>query len=263
VYHPDVTAPGVDISSSCDTTGTVVGPCPPGSNETASGTSMASPHVAGAAAVLFQANPKLTPTELRWALQATATPVTNTEKTGDSAFWQAGYGHIDLAAAVDLVRSSNYADLIRATQRAADARVFAASGYRVDRSDIWMWAAVPATFEGVPDTRSYTIGVAEGTSALKVALSYPSLGTAGLNGMEYVATVLDGAGKVVGTTEANFTNGSSSAFVDLSTLSGLDYSKPWTIEVSGNRALSDPDTLDSDSALGRTVTMTFAQLRSN
>src|SRR5687767_6624141 len=59
VYHPDVTAPGVDISSTCDSAGTpaVIGPCPPPDygNETASGTSMASPHVAGAAAVLLQA----------------------------------------------------------------------------------------------------------------------------------------------------------------------------------------------------------------
>jgi serine protease AprX len=29
VYHPDVTAPGVDISSTCDTAGSVIGPCPP------------------------------------------------------------------------------------------------------------------------------------------------------------------------------------------------------------------------------------------
>ena len=29
IVHPDVTAPGVDISSSCDTTGTAIGPCPP------------------------------------------------------------------------------------------------------------------------------------------------------------------------------------------------------------------------------------------
>ena len=61
LVHPDVTAPGVDISSTCDTTGTVVGPCPPNDNTTASGTSMASPHIAGAAAVLLQAQPRLTP----------------------------------------------------------------------------------------------------------------------------------------------------------------------------------------------------------
>ena len=40
VYHPDVTAPGVSISSTCDTAGTVIGPCPPPNydNATASGT---------------------------------------------------------------------------------------------------------------------------------------------------------------------------------------------------------------------------------
>jgi serine protease AprX len=222
---------------------------------------MASPHVAGAAAALLSANPNLTPTEVRWALQATAASVTNTEKTGPSAFWQAGYGHIDLAAAVDLVRAPNYAERIREQQRSADARVFAASGYRVERSDVWMWPAPAATLGG-SDSKSLTIGVPEGTKALKVALGYPSLGTVCCNGMEYVATVIDGAGKTVGVTTANATNGSSSLFVDLSSVIALDYSKPWTLEVSGTYALSDPDTLDSDSALGRMVTVTLAQLRS-
>ncbi|MGH9185796.1 MAG: S8 family peptidase, partial [Acidimicrobiales bacterium] len=78
VYHPDVTAPGVNISSTCDTAGNplVIGPCPPPNynNRLASGTSMASPHVAGAAAVLKQANPALGPDQVRQVLQATATP---------------------------------------------------------------------------------------------------------------------------------------------------------------------------------------------
>ena len=92
VYHPDVTAPGVDISSTCDTVGTVIGPCPPPDygNATADGTSMASPHIAGAAAVLLQANPSLTPDQVRSALQATATPVkaadgTRAARSGRSA----------------------------------------------------------------------------------------------------------------------------------------------------------------------------------
>ena len=102
VVHPDVTAPGVDISSSCDTAGTVVGPCPPGENTTASGTSMASPHVAGAAAVLRQARPSITPAQIRSALQVTATPVIGTfEEDGPArrlGFWQVGYGYVDLGA---------------------------------------------------------------------------------------------------------------------------------------------------------------------
>ena len=81
VFHPDVTAPGVAISSSCDTAGTVVGPCPPGENTTASGTSMASPHIAGAAAVLLPGPTRRSrPAQVRSALQATATPVVGTRE---------------------------------------------------------------------------------------------------------------------------------------------------------------------------------------
>jgi serine protease AprX len=261
VYHPDVTAPGDSISSTCDTIGVAVGPCPPNSNETASGTSMASPHVAGAAAVLLQANPRLTPDQVRMALQSTATPVTNTEQTGRSPFWQAGYGHINLSAAVNLVRSSGYASAISSKQATADAAVLGSLGFTVQRSDVSMWDAPPATLGGVPDTKSFAIPVPSGTKALKVALGYPSLGSVLVNGFDYTATVKDGAGKVVGSTTANFWNGSSSLFVDLRSVKGLNFSKPWTVEVVGTYAASDPDTLDSDSALGRKVTLLVAQLR--
>ena len=91
------------------TAGTAIRACPPPNytNATASGTSMASPHVAGAAAVLLQANPQLTPDQVRRALQATATPVT--DAGGDVlAFWQIGYGFVNLDAAVDLVRGNSW-----------------------------------------------------------------------------------------------------------------------------------------------------------
>uniref|UniRef100_UPI00263A23AB S8 family serine peptidase n=1 Tax=uncultured Nocardioides sp. TaxID=198441 RepID=UPI00263A23AB len=41
--EPDIMAPGVSISSSCDSTGTVIGPCPDHGNTSASGTSMSWP----------------------------------------------------------------------------------------------------------------------------------------------------------------------------------------------------------------------------
>jgi serine protease AprX len=260
VYHPDVTAPGDNISSTCDPVGALTAPCD-GDNAEASGTSMASPHVAGAAAVLLQANPKLTPAQVQMALQVTATPVTNHEETGISAFWQAGYGHVDLAAAVNVVRTKDYAKQLTAKQKSADAAVLKASPYTVHHSDLWMWDAPRATVAGVPDSKTFNISVPSKTKAIKVAVGYPSLGSVAINGMEYVATVKDSAGNTVGTTTANFWNGSSSLFVDLKSVTGLDYSKPWTVEIVGNYAVSDPDTIDSDSATGRKVTAVVAVLR--
>lgn len=67
----DLYAPGVDIES--------VGIGDPAATDTMSGTSMASPHVAGGAALYLAANPEATPAEVAEALTTNATPdkVTN------------------------------------------------------------------------------------------------------------------------------------------------------------------------------------------
>jgi subtilisin family serine protease len=67
----DILAPGVNITSAWYTGNTAT--------NTISGTSMASPHVAGAAALVLAANPTWTPQQVRDALVANATPdvVTN------------------------------------------------------------------------------------------------------------------------------------------------------------------------------------------
>ena len=54
-----------------------------------SGTSMATPHVAGIAALLFEANPTLTPAEVKQILASTANPM-----PGRAAF-EVGAGHVD------------------------------------------------------------------------------------------------------------------------------------------------------------------------
>jgi subtilisin family serine protease len=64
---PEVVAPGVAILSSAPRPGT--------GWEIASGTSMAAPHVAGAAALLLQRHPEWTPDQVKSALAVTATPV--------------------------------------------------------------------------------------------------------------------------------------------------------------------------------------------
>ena len=265
-YHPDVTAPGVAISSTCDTAGTpvVIGPCPPPDydNAEADGTSMASPHVAGAAAVLLQANPNLTPAQIVSALEATATPV----KAADGSalpFWQIGYGYVDLNAAVNLVRGKSWSKSLAKAQAAADARVLGTDGFAVSRSDMWQYTAPPATFAGT-DSHTYTAPVALGTGFIKVTLSHPSLAVVGINGTSYDVTVKDAAGKVLGTTTESITAGAGTAsvLINLANAGPVAYGT-FTFEVSGFYAASDPDTLDSDSLLGRVVALQVAQLNRN
>jgi serine protease AprX len=77
--------------------------------------------------------------------------------------------------------------------------------------------------------------------------------------------VRDAAGQLVGvTTEAPTGAGTASLFVDLRAfrVPPVVYGA-FTFEVSGELAVSDPDTLDSESLLGRMVTLQVAQLRTN
>lgn len=261
VYHPDVTAPGVNISSTCSTAGTAVTACPPYTNTTASGTSMASPHVAGAVAVLLEANPNLTVDQVQQALQATATPVAAADGS-PLPFWQGGYGYVDLNAAVALVQGKHWAKNLGRAQAQADARVLAADGFRVLSSDFWTYDA-PRLAVGGTDQRQYAAAVASTTRFLKVTISHPSLAVVGRNGMNYTVTVRDAAGQVLGvTTEAPTGAGTASLFIDLASFQNpaVTYGT-FTFEVRGERAVSDPDTLDSESLLGRMVTLQVAQLQ--
>ena len=264
-YHPDVTAPGVAISSTCDSAGTpaVIGPCPPPNydNAEADGTSMASPHIAGAAAVLLQANPALTPEQVRLALQATATPVAAADGSA-LPFWQVGYGYVDLNGAVNLVRGKNWSKNLARAVTAADARVLAADGYGVTRSDMWQYDAPRATVAGT-DSRTYSAPVPLGTTNLKVTLSHPSLAVVGINGTSYTVTVRDAAGEVLGTTTESITAGAGTASVFIDLTAGPVLYGNFTFEVSGEYAASDPDTLDSDSLMGRVVVLQVAQLIRN
>lgn len=90
---PEVTAPGVDIiaAQAGDTEqGHVIAP----GYTALSGTSVAAPHVAGAAALLRQQNPVWGPAQLKAGLVATAKPSPNT------SIWSQGVGRVDVAAAI-------------------------------------------------------------------------------------------------------------------------------------------------------------------
>lgn len=102
--EPTIVATGVNIIS----TRTVTGALPPLSAEldaatiapahlpfytNSSGTSMATPHVAGVVALMLEANPHLTPAQVKDILERTATNMTG------RLSWEAGAGHLNAYAA--------------------------------------------------------------------------------------------------------------------------------------------------------------------
>jgi subtilisin family serine protease len=91
---PDVTAPGVGIVAAESAAGTIGNPVEDG-YVALSGTSMATPHVAGAAALLAQRHPDWTGQQLKSALTGSAAPT-----PGLSAYDQ-GAGRVDVARALD------------------------------------------------------------------------------------------------------------------------------------------------------------------
>lgn len=101
--EPTVVATGVDIVSTRALTGLLpllatgqdvsLGALAPYYTHM-SGTSMATPHVAGIIALLFEANPDLTPLEVRAVLHDTADAI------GTHAEWEVGGGHVDAYEAV-------------------------------------------------------------------------------------------------------------------------------------------------------------------
>ncbi|GAA5199318.1 S8 family serine peptidase [Rugosimonospora acidiphila] len=90
---PDIMAPGVDIVSA-RAAGTSIGTLIDANYTADSGTSMATPHVAGAAALLHQEHPDWSADQLKAALMDTAAPVHGGDLYGHGA------GRVDIGAAI-------------------------------------------------------------------------------------------------------------------------------------------------------------------
>ncbi|MFK4083528.1 S8 family peptidase [Kribbella sp. NPDC020789] len=92
VSKPDIAGPGSDIVAA-RAAGTTMGEPVDANYTTASGTSMATPHVAGAAAILLQEHPDWSGPQLKAALMSTS-------KDDKYAVFEQGAGRVDIARAV-------------------------------------------------------------------------------------------------------------------------------------------------------------------
>lgn len=103
LYRPGLSAPGVDITAAGSSHATVLAPGRRLDNPmyiVASGTSMSAPHVAGAAALMYEADPDLTPEQVISILEHTAS-----EMPGYETF-EVGAGHLDAHAAVQVAEAT-------------------------------------------------------------------------------------------------------------------------------------------------------------
>jgi subtilisin family serine protease len=134
ILKPDLTAPGTDILAavsadlSQDQRNAVAAGSPAPVNDYAfyTGTSMASPHVAGIAALLKQRHPDWTPAAIKSALMTTASDTfsdglngsvawDSTARTTGTLPWGQGAGHVQATSAADpgLVYDANVVDYAR------------------------------------------------------------------------------------------------------------------------------------------------------
>jgi serine protease AprX len=107
LVQPSLTAPGVEIAAARATTGIVVNTffavdvIDLGSDAVfyaaASGTSMATPHVSGTVALMLEANPALTPDQVKSVLQASATPMPAYARHEVGAGYLNAYGAVQAA----------------------------------------------------------------------------------------------------------------------------------------------------------------------
>ncbi|NEB37744.1 S8 family serine peptidase [Streptomyces sp. SID14515] len=200
---PDITAPGVSITAAA--AAGVEGQDPPG-YQSLSGTSMATPHVAGAAAILKQKNPAWTGAQLKAALTGSA-------EGGSHSVFQQGAGRLTVDRALDQTVVAEPVSVSLGTQpwpHADDSPVTEKVSYRNNGSadvTLDLSLAAPTGADGQPAPAGFfTLGApritvpAGGTAAVDLTADTRLGGT--VDGSYSATVVASGGGQGVRTAAA-------------------------------------------------------------
>ena len=209
---PDISAPGLDVLSSTPprTTGSTF--------SVFAGTSMATPHVAGAAAVLLERHPNWSPWQVKSALMSTAGPAWgDTARTHEASVLLEGAGLTDVGAADD-------PKIFTAPQSLSFSRIDVTTGAQV--SSMLLMASDAGDGAG-----TWSVAVAAQTQTSGVQIDVPQ--------QVSVAPGGDVAIPVVVRVAANATVGENTGFVVLS-LNGVNRRVPYSFLVERPALASVP-----------------------
>lgn len=236
MYHPDVIAPGDAIVSTATFTG---------GTTRSTGSSMASPHVAGVAALLLEARPALTPGQIERILEVTATPV------GNDGPWRSGFGAVDAHAAVALATSGvPDADAWRRRHRARVRELTAQRERPVRSSDHWTVVAGAPVGAAGTERHCLAFHVGPGTAVLRATVAFAGTGdgipVSGVpNRTEWSLTVRDADGTQVAGSRPSRRTGVAAFDVDLGDLDREVAFGAWTAELVSELAHNAPRPLYS------------------
>lgn len=196
---------------------------------TMSGTSMAAPHVAGIVALLLEANPALSPLEVKQILEQTATNMPGYES------WEVGAGYVNAFAAVDAaLHKKEYGKTLNSTQ------TFYANSKLVENKQSFTIDYQPL----IPGSNQTKIIVGEGQTEL--VARFNATGLLGQTGNSLNLVLIDPAG-------TRYSSGISVLFPlypDRAVQVVNPKAGEWTLSVEGLQgALALPETIQGEIVL--------------